>query len=322
MTIEKYFTGNKKTALVIGVNGQDGSYLAEHLKNRNWNVVGFGRQKKPCRVVANYLSEYCSVDITDDAYFRECISKSKPDIIFHTAAIHGPAGFKYEDVWMAAHGVNTLSVQSILEYARTEKTNVQIVYFSSAKAFGNLHGKFINEESPKYSQCIYSITKNSASNLISYYRKSYGINASVIWLFNHESERRSQEYFVIKIVNALKNSLENSEYSTRIGSLDFWCDWGSSSEYMSLLAEACTSIQYEDYILATGQTVWARDIVKELFCRRGLSVENHIKTDKSEIKKYMDFWTASNEKFKLSTGFSPAISGIEVFEDVFTKMQI
>jgi GDPmannose 4,6-dehydratase len=321
MTDEKSsYDGKCRTAMVIGVNGQDGSYLAQHLKSRNWIVVGIGRQTRPRIEVANYLSKYCPIDITDNVSFQRCMAELRPDTIFHTAAIHGQAGFRYEDFWLAAHLVNTISLHATLEYARLENTKAQVIYFSSAKVFGDLHGKILTEASHRSSRCIYSITKNAATSLVSYYRENHGINASVVWLFNHESERRSQEYFAIKIVNALKNSLANIEYSTRIRSLDFWCDWGSANEYMGLLADSCTSLQGEDFILATGKTVWARDIVEELFSRQGLSIENHIKTDLSGIKKHTESWIASNDKFKSLTGLSPTISGIEVFEDVFAKI--
>jgi GDPmannose 4,6-dehydratase len=321
MTAEKRsFEGGCKTALVIGVNGQDGSYLAQHLRSRNWTVVGIGRQTSPRREVANYLSTYCPIDITDTISFQRYMAESRPDVIFHTAAIHGQAGFKYEDVWLAAHQVNSISLHATLEYARLENTNAQVIYFSSAKVFGDLSGKIITEKSHKSPRCIYSITKNAATSMASYYRENHGINASVIWLFNHESERRSQEYFAIKIVTALKNSLANKRYSTRVGSLDFWCDWGSASEYMGLLVDSCTFLRGEDFILATGKTVWARDVVAELFSRHGISLEDHIETDLSGIKKHTEFWTASNEKFKNATGLLPTISGVEVFEDMFAKM--
>lgn len=309
-----------KTALVIGVNGQDGSYLAQHLRARNWNVVGIGRQSRPRIEVANYLSTYYQIDIADTKSFQRCIAESRPDMIFHTAAIHGHAGFQYENVWLAVHQVNTISLHAVLEYARLENTNAQVIYFSSGKVFGDLHGKTITETSRSSPRCIYSISKNAATALVSYYRENHGINASVIWLFNHESERRSQDFFVIKIVTALKKSLANRLYSTCVDSLDFWCDWGSANEYMRLLTEACAFLRGEDFILATGKTVWAKDVVRELFSRHGLAIEDHIDTDFSGMKKRSEFWTANNEKFKNITGLSPAISGVDVFEEVFAKI--
>ena len=119
----------------------------------------------------------------------------------------------------------------------------------------------------------------------------------------------------MKIISALKNCLTDKNHKTNVRSLDFWCDWGSASEYMEILTKSCDFLGGDDYILATGKTVWARDVVRYFFqtwaCRR-----RHICTDISIMKKPKDFWTASNEKFKRATGFSPTISGIEGFENV------
>lgn len=312
--------GQNRIALIIGVNGQDGSYLAQHLKRNAWIVLGIGRQSSARQEISGCLNNYFQVDIADTKAFQERLKELRPDVIFHTAATHGHAGFKYEDVWLDAHKVNTISLQAILEYVRLEKTDAQVVYFSSGKVFGDLYGNKFTEESNKVSRCIYSITKNAATSIAEYYRGIHGINVSVIWLFNHESERRTQEYFISRILSALKNSLENKKYKTQLRSLDFWCDWGSASEYMKLVANSCDSLRGDDFILATGKTVWAADVVRELFLRYGLTVEDHISTEFDAAKKQSDFWSASNEKFKIATGLSPGISGIQVFEDVFSKM--
>lgn len=309
-----------KLALVIGVNGQDGSYLAQHLHLRNWTIFGIGRHSSARREVSNYLATYRQIDIVDTTAFQRCLTELRPDAIFHTAAIHGPSGFKYEDVWLDAYRVNTISLHATLEYARLENKNAQVVYLSSAKVFGDLHGKTITEATPRTSECIYSITKNAAESAISYYRDNYGINASVLWMFNHESERRTHEYFIMKIISALKNCLTDKTHKTNVRSLDFWCDWGSASEYMEILTKSCDFLGGDDYILATGKTVWARDVVREFFFRHGLASEDHIRTDIPIMKKPTDFWSASNEKFKRATGFSPTISGIEVFENVLSKI--
>lgn len=315
----KFSIEKGKSALILGVNGQDGSYLAQYLYIRNWTVWGIGRQSAPRHEILNYLAKYISIDLNDVNSFQRCLSELAPDVILHAAAIHGPSGFKYEDVWQTAHQVNVTSLHAVLEYARLENTQAQVVYFSSAKVFGDLNGKEIFESSQKYSNCIYSITKNTAASLIEYYRNSHGINASVIWLFNHESERRSSEYFVMKIVDALQNSIINKKYKTCVRSLGFWSDWGSAREYMELLAESVTMIRSEDYILSTGKTVWARDVVEDFFFRHNLSLKDHIITETDEITQHIGYWTASNEKFKKLTGLSPQINGVEVYEEVFRK---
>lgn len=124
-----------RLALVIGLNGQDGSYLAQHLHLRNWTILGIGRHSTARKEVSNYLATYRQIDIVDTTAFQRCLRELRPDAIFHTAAIYGPSGFKYEDVWLDAHSVNTISLHVTLEYARLENKNAQVVYLSSAKGF-------------------------------------------------------------------------------------------------------------------------------------------------------------------------------------------
>jgi GDPmannose 4,6-dehydratase len=239
-----------------------------------------------------------------------------PDVIFHTAAIHGSSGFEYESIWKDSHIVNTLSLHATLEYIRKIKKNPQVVYFGSSKMFGDLGGRKIDESSCKHSTCIYSITKNSSVSLIDYYRAQYDISASVIWLFNHDSLRRNVSYFLPKIVNILRQSISNPSYKESVVTLDFWCDWGYAKEYMELLVDHYDEIIGHDFVLATEETVWAKTMVKDLFINHGLDFNNHIITQKSYPKNNESYWKADVSKFKDITGVIPNISNIDVCEKI------
>jgi GDPmannose 4,6-dehydratase len=311
--------GTGRAALIVGVNGQDGSYLAERLKCNNWNVIGMGRQQAARSEIISCLSAYHSVDIADTKSYQQILVDLRVDVVFHTAAVHGPAGFQYESVWLPVHQVNTLSLHATLEYARLVKSDTRIIYFSSAKVFGDLDEQIISEESCRYSNCIYTLTKNSSSELIRYYRNHHGINASVLWLFNHESARRSNQYFVMKVLSALQKSIEDKKYKTNIASLDFWCDWGSAREFMTLIADTFEDLAGEDFVLATGKTVWARDIVCELFLQHGLLADAHILQDKAAKERKVRSWVATSKKFEYFTGKHPVISGIDVYKEIFSS---
>ncbi len=308
---------SKPRALIVGVNGQDGSYLAKQMVLENWEVYGCGRQDNARPEVADSLSRYEKVDLLELEQYQKALSNFSPDVIFYTAAVHGPDGFEYEKHWRETHIINTLGVNSTLEYIRLEKPSSKIIYFSSAKAFGPLAGCKIDESSRRYSDCLYSLTKNSSADLIEYYRQNFGIDASVIWLFNHESSRRTSKHFVSKVLSCLMESKSQLTLSANFKTLDFWCDWGSAEEFMTLLAQNCMKLSSEDYVLATGRTVWARDIVKELFTRHGLKVEEHIVTASSSKKEDTPHWVADIGKFKQVTGMEPSISGIDVFENIY-----
>ena len=266
-------SGRDKTALVLGVNGQDGSYLAETLLAKGYRVVGVGRQREPRWVNQKRDDfEYVECDLTDLDAFDLVLRSVGPDFAFHFAAVHGASGFPYEDVWKAAHVVNTLSLHALLEYARTEAARCRIVFASSAKVFGSSLAGVISEVAPFDSTCIYSITKNAAHDLIRYYREHHNVAASTVFFFNHESPRHGSNFFIPKLVQDMAESILTSGSTPHsLDSLDFWCDWGDAREFMQLVAE---SVEIPgpvwDMIFASGRTWLGADLVSELSARWGL----------------------------------------------------
>jgi GDPmannose 4,6-dehydratase len=299
-------------ALVLGVNGQDGSYLAEALCARGHAVIGAGRQDKarwPREGIA-----YSQCDIADPDALLGLLRGVAPGIVFHMAAIHGAAGFSYESVWRQAHAVNTLSVQAILEYIRNEKPSCGLVYASSAKAFGPDMPARIDEDSPRRSTCIYTVTKNATRDLIDYYRVRHGVAASVLYLFNHESPRRPKEYFVPRVAGALAAALAGKA-PTSLLSLDFVSDWGDAREYMDIAIDVAEHGLGQDYIVATGQTWTGRDMVRQLFARRGLDYVAHV-TETKPVSGPVSQYRADNARLRAHIGRVPTHSVLDVCEDI------
>lgn len=321
MSISAAIPGRGRTALVVGVNGQDGSYLAERLAHNQWRVVGTGRQGQPRAGLAGQLAQYCALDLTDTAALQRALHDLQPDAIFFAAAVHGAAGFDYESVWLSAHQVNTLALHAALEHARThagrDGGKVQVLYFGSAKMFGELAGRTIDESTPRVSSCIYSITKNAGADLVQYYRAAHGVDASVVWLFNHESERRPPQFFATQVVQALARSLQDRRHTVALNTLDFWCDWGHAREYMALMADHCDALRGHDVVLATGHTVWAREVVTDLFALHGLAVADHIRTTAAgRGPQEATRWQADNTRLQRLTGARPTLSGLAVFQEI------
>lgn len=321
MSAESIGRGRGRKALVVGVNGQDGSYLAERLAHIGWQVVGTARQGAARPELAGHLTAYHPLDLTDTAALQQLLATVRPDAVFHTAAVHGAAGFSYESVWHSAHTVNTVSLHAVLEYARTAGPGVQVVYFSSAKVFGPLDGRVIDEATPRVSTCIYSITKNAGADLVQYYRTAHGVDAGVVWLFNHESARRPPPYFSAQVVQALTRSLRDRDHVAELQSLDFWCDWGHAQEYMTLVADHCDTLRGQDVVLATGQTVWARDVVDELFAQHGLATRDHIRTFVHHQRLPASRWQADTGQLQRLTGTAPMMSGVAVFQEILRTAQ-
>jgi GDPmannose 4,6-dehydratase len=261
--------------MVIGANGQDGTFLVRHLLSRNYEVMGLGRQAESGGGADSALFCYRQVDLREDRALAAALQEFSPDLVFHVAAVHASAGGSYERVFGDMLRVNTGSVHTVLEYMR-ERPEARLIYASSAKVFGDPLPARIDETTPKISSCLYSITKNASRELIQYYRKLHGVKASVVFLFNHESELRQEHFFIPKILHCLASSLRDPAHVAYVNTLDFVCDWGSAEEYMSIVIDMLEKAPSEDFVLATGNCIHARDLVEELFARYGLDYATHL----------------------------------------------
>jgi len=250
-------------SLVLGVNGQDGSYIAEVLLERGHKVVGVGRQSAS-RWVDPARFDYVQLDAADKDALDGLLSSTQPDRIFHMAAIHGSAGHAYEPVWREALALNVGSVHTCLEHMRNRQPSARLFYPSSLKVFGDPPPGEVDEATPRVSTCLYSITKNAATDLIDQYRARHGSWACVGYYFNHDSPRRVGTYFLPRLVAQIAASLHDDGSSPRVATLDFWCDWGSSREYMELTADLLERDSPRDVVIATGCPVYAADLARAL----------------------------------------------------------
>ena len=263
-------------ALVLGVNGQDGSYLAESLLARGWLVDGVGRQPMSAWIPESKGFSYHALDLNNLVALTALLHERKPGFIFHLAAVHGAAGFRYEDHWLESHTVNTLATPAVLAHQRRHAPKSVLVYASSSKAFDPTQVSVVSESTPRRSTCIYSTTKNAATDLIAYYRRQHRIMASVVWTFNHESPRRRAEYFIPRVVSILANSILDSGFKGEIGTLRFSADWGDAAEYMNFVGDMAEMAPGKDFVLASGTNLQATQFVSELFGRHQLRWQDHL----------------------------------------------
>jgi GDPmannose 4,6-dehydratase len=305
-------------ALILGVNGQDGIFLAKNLLDRKYEVVGVGRQNyaRIDFLAPNFI--YKQLDLRHANLLFDLLDVVNPDFIFHVAAVHTSAGGSYEGIWNDALQVNIASVHSILEYIRLKNPNGRMIYASSGKVFGEPYPLQVDEFTAIKNNCLYSITKNTAFQLIKYYRDQFFIKASVVYLFNHESEFRSLDYFIPKVLNCLVSARRDPNHVANLNTLDFYCDWGSAEEYMQLMIKIAEVAPNEDFVLATGTATYARELVDIIFHLNGINYKNHIiekRTKGSSINKpyYVD-----TNKLKINIGSIPHKSIIDVCEKILS----
>jgi GDPmannose 4,6-dehydratase len=308
--------GDGRSALVLGVNGQDGSYLAERLLAGGWRVLGVGRQHESRWLGAAADFSYHALDLSDVSGFSAFLHAEKPEVVFHVAAVHGAAGFVYEDHWQEVHAVNTVCTHAILEYLRRAAPGGVLVYASSSKVFGPALPNLVNETSPRHSGCIYTITKNSSTDLIAYYRKVHGVKASVVWTFNHESPRRAGTFFIPQVVEVLARSIIDGDYQGEIGSLGFWCDWGDAAEFMEIFARIAVRAPGSDLLLATGDTLWAEDFADTLFGGYGLSRKKHLRERMAPPAERPPKWQADLSALSAGIGGRPVRTVYDVADDI------
>jgi NAD(P)-dependent dehydrogenase (short-subunit alcohol dehydrogenase family) len=146
-----FVSAEGKKCLVLGVNGQDGSYLAQHLLSRNCSVIGVGRQANSRWIGKGDGFSYSPLDLGDVSKISSFLDDCKPDLIFHFAAVHGAAGFSYEEKWVDVHNVNTLTTHAVLEYLRRRMPQGALIFASSSKAFGSTLPPIISESSERKS---------------------------------------------------------------------------------------------------------------------------------------------------------------------------
>ena len=302
-----------RSTLVLGVNGQDGSYLAEHLLAEGWRVTGVGRQQSSRFVPAQTGFDYRQLDLAqDETVLLAALRETRPARIFHFAAIHGPSGFFYEPVWRDALAVNTGSAHTCLEYIRNEDREARLLFASSSKAFGQPLPARIDETSPLVSSCLYSITKNAAASLIREYRARHGIRATVAFFFNHDSPRRPPEYFLPRAVEQLARALKNKEPAPALSTLDFAFDGGSSAEYALLAHRLLELDANQDYLIATGKTWTGLELVEALFDRADLDWRDHLPLESPPGSRPIVSHQADISRLAAALGSAPTLSALDV----------
>jgi len=263
-------------SLVLGVNGQDGSYLAETLLARGHEVVGIGREADSAYVSASPAFRYVCADLRDADALAEWVAEVAPDQAFHVAAIHGAAGFAYEALWRDMMAVNVMALHVLLEHAHTAATNMRIVYAGSSKIFPSPLSGVLDENSAVRATCLYGIGKIAARDLMAYYRAQHGIRSTNLILFNHESPRRPPEYLLPTLARSIAAAKQDKQHRTKIKTLDFRVDWGAADEFMEIAADIAEKTDEPEFVLASGKTWHAREAANSLFALHGLEAQRHL----------------------------------------------
>jgi len=310
--------------LIVGINGQDGQLIAQHLARLGHRITGIGRQPQAVESIASSLEHYCAMEVGQhsDQYSR-LLDQVKPSVIFYLAAVHGSSGTQLEDTWEALQATSILGLTHSLEFARVNQ-GVQVINFSSSRVFGNHHDQKISEETLRHPEDLYGVVKNNADALVNFYHRTHQVMATSLILFNHESKLRGPDFFSRKLVEEF-HSLSNAGKSIHnFTTLDFWKDWGLADEYMEIIACNFQRFRRPSYILATGQTIHTCQLISEICEEIGLDENAIVGPLKSRPQAPLITasppWTAAPVAFSKDTGSTPKIWGKDVFLRLLEQM--
>jgi len=275
---------NKKVALITGVTGQDGSYLAEFLLEKGYEVHGVKRRSSSFntqRVDHIYQDPHSKDisfkmhfgDMTDSTNLIRIIEETQPDEIYNLAAqSHVEVSFETAEYTSNADGTGTLRLLEAIRLLGLEK-KTKFYQASTSEMFGlALDKKPLNEESRFYPRSPYGAAKLYAHWITINYREAYGIFASSGILFNHESPRRGETFVTRKIVRSAVRIASGLEEVLHLGNLDAIRDWGHAKDYVDGMWRILQHHSAEEWVLATGEAISVREFVEKAFKLVGITI--------------------------------------------------
>ena len=272
-----------KRALICGVSGQDGSYLAQLLLNKGYEVWGTSRDAQVSgfgNLVALGIKnqvKLLSMAPTDFRSVLSALTRSEPDEVYHLAG-QSSVGLSFEQPAETLESI-TLGTLNLLEAIRFLQKKIKLYYAASSKFFGDHGTNAAREDTPFRPRSLYAVATSSAFWLVSNYREAYGLYACNGILFNHESLLRPERFVTKKIILAACRIAEGSPEKLVLGRLDIVRDWGWAPEYVNAMWRMMQHEIADDYIIATGEANTLQDFVEEAFSVVGLDWREYVTTD-------------------------------------------
>ncbi|MFD0887273.1 GDP-mannose 4,6-dehydratase [Streptosporangium algeriense] len=319
-----------RRALITGITGQDGSYLAECLLDRGYEVWGLVRGQANPRVsrVRRLLRDVRLVrgDLLDQGSLISAVEKVQPDEVYNLGAISFvPMSWEQAELTGEVTGMGVLRmleairVCSGVSSSRTPAESGQIRFYqaSSSEMFGQVRETPQTEITPFHPRSPYGVAKAYGHFLTQNYRESYGMFAVSGILFNHESPRRGAEFVTRKVSLGAARIKLGLEDRLRLGNLEARRDWGYAGDYVRAMHLMLQADRPEDYVIGTGRTHTVRELVEAAFAAVGLDWERHVVTDRSLHRPAeVDLLCADPKKAREQLGWEPSVS----FEELVAMM--
>jgi GDPmannose 4,6-dehydratase len=299
------------TALITGITGQDGSYLAELLLSKGYRVVGVVRRSSttPYERIAHLVDqiELVSADLLDQHSLVDAIASCAPDEVYNLAAQSFVQTSWTQPVLTGEF--TGLGVTRMLEAVRKAAPRAHFYQASSSEMFGKVVESPQRETTPFYPRSPYGVAKVYGHWITVNYRESYGMFAVSGILFNHESPRRGLEFVTRKVTDAVARIKLGLATEVRLGNLDARRDWGFAGDYVDAMWRMLQQKTPEDYVIGTGQTWSVRQLCEVAFGHVGLDYQRYVVQDERFFRPAeVDLLVADPGKAKRQLGWEPKVS--------------
>ena len=274
-----------KTALISGISGQDGSYLAQLLLEKGYNVCGTSRDAQMSTFNnLSYLGirnqiKLDSMSLNDFRSVLQVLTKYQPDEIYNLAG-QSSVGLSFQQPVETLESIATGTL-NLLEAIRFIGAKIKLYNASSSECFGDLGGQPATEITPFRPRSPYAVAKSAAFWEVANYREAYNLFACSGILFNHESTLRPQRFVTQKIASVVCKIAKGSNEKLHLGNISVQRDWGWAPEYVKAMFLMLQQDEPDDYIIATGETYSLQDFVLEAFTSVGLDWQDHVEIDQS-----------------------------------------
>jgi GDPmannose 4,6-dehydratase len=297
-------------ALITGITGQDGSYLAEMLLSKGYEVFGLTRRLSAENYwrIAHLTGQLTLLpgDLLDQLSLIRVLERARPRELYNLAAMSFvPASW---DQPMLTGEFNSQGVTRVLEAVRVVDPSIRVYQASSSEMFGKVREVPQRETTPFYPRSPYGVSKVFAHYITVNYRESYGLFAVSGILFNHESPRRGLEFVTRKVTDGVARIKLGLARELRLGNLDAHRDWGFAGDYVRAMWQMLQQDVADDFVIATGQSHSVRDLVEIAFGRVGLDWREFVKTDPALMRPAeVDHLIGDATKARETFGWTPTV---------------
>lgn len=315
----------KKIALICGISGQDGSYLAQLLLNKNYVVWGSSRDVKVSSFAnlsrLSILDKVMLLSMVPEDFpsVLMTIKKIEPDEIYFLAG-QSSVGISFNQPAETIQSV-VIGTLNMLEACRMFDKEIRLYQAGSSECFGDTQGQSANEETPFNPRSPYAVAKASAFWLVDNYREAYGLFACTGMLFNHESPLRPIHFVTQKIVQGAKRIANGSDEKLNLGRLDINRDWGWAPEYVDAMWRMLQLDKPKDFVIATGVTHSLEDFVAHAFKTQGLDWQEHVISDYSLFRPTdLSVSRADPTRAKKGLGWQAKVTMEQVIEKMIREI--